>query len=122
MEDSVELLELLVANKILDTNLKLRIVHQVLWKKYMEEIAKMPAHWWRWAGTCHQMIRAGSRLIMIFSSRDTTRSYGGGGGDTGGSTADDNAILTSFSPMVVTYRLTGLENKTTEDKVEKKHL
>jgi hypothetical protein len=37
MEDSVELLELLVANKILDMNLKLRVVQQMLWKKYVEE-------------------------------------------------------------------------------------
>ena len=35
MEDSVELLELLVANKIM--NLKLRVVQQMLWKKYVEE-------------------------------------------------------------------------------------
>ena len=39
MEDSAELLELLVANKILDMNLKLRVVQQVLWKKYVEENA-----------------------------------------------------------------------------------
>ncbi len=33
MSDSAELLELIVANKILDMNLKLRVVQQVLWKK-----------------------------------------------------------------------------------------
>jgi hypothetical protein len=32
MADSAELLELLIANKILDADLKLRVVHQTIWK------------------------------------------------------------------------------------------
>eukprot|EP00584_Thalassiosira_punctigera_P016014 CAMPEP_0172563024 /NCGR_PEP_ID=MMETSP1067-20121228/99249_1 /TAXON_ID=265564 ORGANISM="Thalassiosira punctigera, Strain Tpunct2005C2" /NCGR_SAMPLE_ID=MMETSP1067 /ASSEMBLY_ACC=CAM_ASM_000444 /LENGTH=205 /DNA_ID=CAMNT_0013353373 /DNA_START=1 /DNA_END=615 /DNA_ORIENTATION=- len=35
-----------------------------------------------------------------------------------GAGADDNAILASFPPMVVTYRLAGVDGEATEDKVE----
>ena len=54
MEDSAELLELIVANKILDTNLKLRVVQQVLWKKYVEENA-ISASSVAGAGPSHQV-------------------------------------------------------------------
>ena len=39
MEDSTELLELLVASNFLDMNLKLRVVQQILWRRYVEENA-----------------------------------------------------------------------------------
>jgi hypothetical protein len=110
MEDSAELLELLVANKILDVNLKLRVVQQVLWKKYVEENATSASSLVAGAGPGHQMISTGSGLSMIFSSSSLT-----GRGRNG---ADDNAILASFPPMVVTYRLAGVDGEATEDKVE----
>ena len=69
MEDSAEMLELLVANKILDMNLKLRVVQQVIWKKYVEENAtSAAASGVAGAGANHQMISTGSGMSMIFSS------------------------------------------------------
>lgn len=107
MEDSAELLELLVANKILDLNLKLRVVQQVLWKKYVEENATSASSLVAGAGPSHQMISTGSGLSMIFNS-SRARSAG----------ADDNAILATYPPMVVTYRLAGVDGEATEDTVE----
>ena len=81
MEDSAELLELLVANKILDMDLKLRVVQQVLWKKYVEENATSAATMGvAGAGPSHQMISTGGGLSMIFSSSGLSRSRGGTGG------------------------------------------
>ncbi len=62
------------------------------------------------AGPSHQMINTSSRLSMIFISSGMTARHG--------EVADDNDMLTSFPPMVVTYRLDGMDGKTTEDKVE----
>jgi hypothetical protein len=39
MDDSTELLELLVANKILNINLKLRVVQQTLWRRQVKDNA-----------------------------------------------------------------------------------
>ena len=124
MEDSAELLELLVANKILDMNLKLRVVQQVLWKKYVEENATSASSAGvAGAGPSHQMISTGNGLSMIFSSSGLvaarSRASAGGGGST---VADDNAILASFPPMVVTYRLAGVDGEATEDNVEAEDL
>lgn len=111
MEDSAEMLELLVANKILDMNLKLRVVQQVVWKKYVEENAtSAAASGVAGAGANHQMISTGSGMSMIFSSNALLR-----GRTSGNSVADDNAILQSFPPMVVTYRLAGVDGEATED-------
>ena len=114
MEDSAELLELLVANKILDVNLKLRVVQQVLWKKYVEENATSASSVVAGAGPGHQMISTGSGLSMIFSSAGLTARGRNG--------ASDDAILASFPPMVVTYRLAGVDGEATEDKVEPEDL
>jgi len=114
MEDSAELLELLVANKILDMNLKLRVVQQVLWKKYVEENATSASSLVAGAGPSHQMISTGSGLSMIFSSSSLTARRTSG--------ADENTILASFPPMVVTYRLAGVDGEATEDKVEQEDL
>ena len=112
MEDSAELLELLVANKILDVHLKLRVVQQVLWKKYVEENATSASSLVAGAGPGHQMISTGSGLSMIFSSSSLAAR------GRNGAASDDNAILASFPPMVVTYRLAGVDGEATEDKVE----
>ena len=114
MEDSAEMLELLVGNKILDMNLKLRVVQQVLWKKYVEENATSASSLGvAGAGPSHQMISTGSGLSMIFSSSGlvAARSRANAGGD-------ENTILESFPPMVVTYRLAGVDGEATEDTVE----
>jgi len=116
MEDSAELLELLVANKILDINLNLRVVQQVLWRKYVEENATSASSLVAGAGPGHQMISTGSGLSMIFSSAGLT------GRGRNGTASDDNAVLASFPPMVVTYRLAGVDGEATEDKVEPEDL
>ena len=74
MSDSAELLELLVGGKIINLSLKVRVVQQVLWVKYV----------------C-----------------DSTDS---------GYSSDTSA--SSLPPMVVTYRLAGVDGEATEDKVE----
>jgi len=108
MSDSAELLELLVANKILDMSLKLRVVSQVLWKKHVLENSTSTNTFSTSAllsgtlsGNNHHMISAGSGLSMIFNS-----ALGGGGKPSG------------TPPMVVTYRLAGVDGEATEDKVE----
>jgi len=111
MSDSAELLELIVANKILDMNLKLRVVQQVLWKKYVMENSTSASSLISGAGPGHQMINTGSGLSMIFSSSSLMARCRGSGGN------DDN-LLSSFPPMVVTYRLAGVDGEATEDKVE----
>ena len=116
MEDSAELLELLVANKILDINLKLRVVQQVLWRKYVEENATSASSLVAGAGPGHQMISTGSGLSMIFSSAGLTAR------GRNGTASDDNAVLAAFPPMVVTYRLAGVDGEATEDKVEPEDL
>ena len=119
MEDSSELLELLVANKILDMNLKLRVVQQVLWRRYVEENATSASSLGvAGAGPSHQMISTGNGLSMIFSSSGLVaarnRVTAGGSGSAIGS--DDTALLESFPPMVVTDRLAGFDGEATEDK------
>jgi hypothetical protein len=121
MEDSAELLELLVANKILDMNLKLRVVQQILWRRYVEENATSASSLGvAGAGPSHQMISTGSGLSMIFSSSGlvAARNRANAGGEGSGGGTYDNAILESFPPMVVTYRLAGVDGEATEDKVE----
>ncbi len=122
MEDSSELLELLVANRILDMNLKLRVVQQVLWRRFVEENAtSASSSGVAGAGPSHQMISTGNGLSMIFSSSGLVAArnsvVAGGRGSVVGS--DESAILLeSFPPMVVTYRLAGVDGEATEDKVE----
>ncbi|KAL7554750.1 hypothetical protein ACHAWF_018286 [Thalassiosira exigua] len=131
MEDSAELLELLAADRILDVDLKLRVVQQVLWRRYVEENAtSASALGVAGAGPGHRMISTGGGLSMIFSSAGLTAAGGGsrgrggtgGGGGPGGEgrsgIADDDAALAGFPPMVVTYRLAGVDGEATEDKVE----
>jgi hypothetical protein len=110
-----------VANKILDMKLKLRVVHQVLWRKYVEENATSASSLGvAGAGPSHQMISTGSGLSMIFSSSGlvSARNRANASGEGSGVGSDDNTILESFPPMVVTYRLAGVDGEATEDKVE----
>ncbi|KAL9178367.1 hypothetical protein ACHAXT_000014 [Thalassiosira profunda] len=121
MEDSAELLELLVADKILDVDLKVRVVQQVLWRRYVEENAtSASAMGVAGAGPGHRMISTGGGLSMIFSGAGLGRSGARGTGTAGGarsSAADDAATVAHFPPMVVTYRLAGVDGEATEDAV-----
>ncbi len=121
MEDSAELLELLVANKILDMNLKLRVVQQILWWRYVEENATSASSLGAaGAGPSHQLISTRSSLNMIFRSSGlvAARNQANTGGEGSGGGADNNTILGSFPPMDVTYRLAGGDGKATEGKEE----
>ena len=120
MSDSAEMLELLVANKILDLNLKLRVVAQVLWKEHvLENATSAPTGSGASGGlggllsSGQHMIQAGGGLAMVFS----TASVGQASGSTGSRPARA-ALASSLPPMVVTYRLIGVDGEATEDKVE----
>jgi len=62
------------------------------------------------AGPGHQMINTGSGISMIFSSNSL-------GGRLRGSGADELDVA-QLPPMVITYRLAGVDGEATEDKVE----
>lgn len=134
MSDSAELLELLVANKILDVNLKLRVVHQVLWKNHLMEhshagpassssssaLASLLAG--SGAGA-PSFFSTGSGLSMMFSSGLGGISVGSsrGGGvlsrASGGQAITADTPLAALPPLVVTYRLAGVDGEATEDTV-----
>jgi hypothetical protein len=95
-EHSSELLELFVANRILDMNLKLRVGQQVLWRRYVEENATSASSLGVvGAGPSHQMISTGNGINMIFSSNGLFAARNcvitGGCGSVVGS--DESAIL-----------------------------
>lgn len=126
MSDSAELLELLVANKILDIDLKLRVVHQVLWKRYLMQNSNGPS-----AASALSSLLGGSRSVArsIISSRSGLSMFFatgalsglgpglGGSNDTNGNAITDDTPLAALPPMVVTYRLTGVDGEATEDTV-----
>ena len=62
------------------------------------------------AGPGHQMINTGSGLSMIFSSNGLSGRLRESGAD--------ELDVTQLPPMVVTYRLAGVDGEATEDKVE----
>ena len=66
------------------------------------------------AGPGHQMISTGSGMSMIFSSCGLGGSLQASG--------TDELDVTQLPPMVVTYRLAGVDGEATEDKVEVKDL
>ena len=111
MSDSAELIEILVANKILDVNLKLRVVHQVLWRTHLMENS--------FATSGVSSYLSGSSAPSLFSSSGLSVVFGGGSGtertSSRGVTADSPA--STLPAMVATYRLAGLDGEATEDTV-----
>jgi E3 ubiquitin-protein ligase UBR4 len=102
MSDTAELIELLCANKILNLDLKLRVVQQVLWKNYLVENSSA-------GGIGTQMFfSTGSGISMVFSSERPDRRTN--------ITADTPS--SALPPMVVTYRLAGVDGEATEDLLE----
>lgn len=99
MADSAELLELLVAGKILDMNLKLRVVAQTVWRSHVLD-------------NSGNSIPAGSGLRALLSGA----AFGAGG--LSRSRVDENSPMSDFPPMVVTYRLAGVDGEATEDIIE----
>jgi E3 ubiquitin-protein ligase UBR4 len=100
MADSAELIEIIVANKILDMSLKLRVVHQVLWRKHLMENASSSS-----APGGPSLFSVGSGLSMILSTT--------GGGPACPINAD--TPLSQLPPMIAMYRLAGVDGEATED-------
>lgn len=106
MSETAELIELLCANKILNLDLKLRVVHQVLWKTHLLENSSSV---FTSGGVGAQtFFSTGSGLSMVFTSDRTDRR----------STITPDTPASSLPPMVVTYRLAGVDGEATEDLVE----
>ena len=99
MADSAELLELLVANNILDMNLKLRVIAQTTWRTHVME------------NTTAVQSESTFRQFMSGSSF-------GESGALSRSRFDENTPMSALPPMVVTYRLAGVDGEATEDKIE----
>ena len=123
MSDSAEMLEILVANKIVALDLKLRVVAQVLWKEHVLEnatTAPAPGSGSNGAlgglsglvGRGQHVIHAGGGLAMVFSTS------GLGQGNESPTSAARAALAASLPPMVCTYRLIGVDGEATEDQVE----
>ena len=98
MGDSAELLELLVANKILDMNLKLRVVAQTAWRTHLLENTSTVN-----PDTCFRQYMSGTSLSesgLLSRAR-----------------FDENTPISALPPMVVTYRLAGVDGEATEDNI-----
>jgi E3 ubiquitin-protein ligase UBR4 len=102
MADSAELIEIIVANKILDMSLKLRVVHQVLWRKHLMENASSSS-----APGGPSFFAVGSGLSMILSTT--------GGGAVCPINAD--TPLSQLPPIIAMYRLAGVDGEATEDTI-----
>ena len=87
MADSAELIEILVANKIVGVNLRLRLVHQVLWRQHLMENSA--------ASSSTSLLSMGSGFSVIFSN-------GRASGSGIGITADTPA--SQLPPMIAMYR------------------
>lgn len=114
MADSAELIEIIVAKKILDVNLKLRVVHQVLWKDHLIESSSggngTSATLFSSGGASY-FTSAGSAISMIFSSSGTSSERGSSMRIT------KDTPDSSLPPLVATYRLAGVDGEATEDTV-----
>ena len=120
MSESAELLELLVANKIVGMDLKIRVVQQTLWKTHVLEnsTAVFPSS--LLSGQQGSSIFATrSGLSMVFSSSSTgERGSGSGSGSGNRPSLSSDTPVSALPPMVVTYRLAGVDGEATEDMVE----
>jgi hypothetical protein len=121
MGDSAELLEILVANKILDVDLKLRVVHQVVWKQHLM-LSQQGGVGASPGGSALSQFLVSGRTRSLISSRGGLSMIFSGVGlgpptDTSGNTITDDTPLSELPPMVVTYRLTGVDGEATEDTV-----
>lgn len=90
MAESAELIEILVGNKIVDVNLRLRVVNQVVWKQHLVN------------GGSNAVFTAGTISILWTSDRRIT----------------SDTPIEALPPMVATYRLTGVDGEATEDTVD----
>ena len=128
MGDSAELLELLVAGKIIDMGLKVRVVQQVLWRRHVLDNSGGGGSG-NAGGSASSIansmgLNMGMSLGMGMNLSMNISSGGGGGASGNNNDANDpnggyssDASVTSLPPMVVTYRLAGVDGEATEDVV-----
>lgn len=108
MEDSAELLELLVGNKILGLSLKLRVVCQVIWKKHIMEKAT-------------SNVGASSSLLhssLLSRRADSVSGFSLSFNPANYVDSQKSGENSNLPPMVVTYRLIGVDGEATEERVE----
>ena len=122
MGDSAEMLEVLVANKILDVDLKLRVILQTVWREHLMQHTDGSSS----SSSISSLLLGGSRggtrsflssssglSLMLYSSLE--RSMGSARNGSLSITAD--TPTERLPPMVMTYRLTGVDGEATEDTV-----
>ena len=113
MADSAELIEILVANKILDVRLKLRVVHQVLWRQHVMEHPNSGLSSYFPSGTV--VSRGGSGFSILFSSE----SRGEEKDEEGlARRITENTPTSALPSMLATYRLAGVDGEATEMTVD----
>ncbi|KAL3921400.1 MAG: hypothetical protein SGILL_002765 [Bacillariaceae sp.] len=107
MADSAEMLELLIGGKILDVDLKLRVVNQTLWKEHCIQLAHSSS------GSALSSLLGGGRSVSLMVTSSFGRSLG-----TGPSLSlTVDSPMEHFPPMIMTYRLVGVDGEATEDTV-----
>jgi hypothetical protein len=114
MADSAELLELVVANRILHASLKLRVVHQVLWRQHVRD-----NHGSAFLSSSSQSSAAG--YTMVFSSGLTELLHNRATVAAASNLASSEVLVhrsnDNLPAMIVTYRLAGVDGEATEDTV-----
>ncbi|KAL3926444.1 MAG: hypothetical protein SGBAC_013471 [Bacillariaceae sp.] len=123
MSDSAEMLELLCANKILDADLKLRVVHQVVWKDHLiqnsnssggsQSAAALSSFLGVGRGG-RSFISSGAGLSMLFGSGMERSLLGMPASN---SNVNVDTPLSALPHMILTYRLIGVDGEATEDTV-----
>ena len=109
MSDSAELIEILVANKILNIHLKLRVVHDVVWRQHLIEHSSSSI-----SSAAASM--GGGTLSMIFSSGLVSERLPFGR-DGAADLVQASTPATALPSMIATYRLAGVDGEATEDTV-----
>ena len=104
MGDSAELLELLATNKILDLDLKLRVVNQTVWRDHCIQNTNSSSVLAGGRGGSRSFLASGSGLSLILE-----RSSGSAPNIT------SDTPLSSLPAMSITYRLIGVDGEATED-------
>lgn len=108
MTESAELIELLCANNILNLDLKLRVIQQVLWKNHlMENSSSSVFSSLISGGGAPTFFTTGSGLSMILSTDRRSSSSS--------NTVTADTPASALPPMVITYRLAGVDGEATED-------
>jgi hypothetical protein len=124
MGDSAELIEIMVANKILDVDLKLRVILQTVWKDHLLQHSGSSAS----TNSLSSLLaggggRGGARSFLSSSSGLSLMLYSSLERSVGGSAAGSSLSITAetpatlLPPMIMTYRLTGVDGEATEDTV-----